>query len=207
MSPRRPAGLVLLLLSGLGAAPTALAGDAAPAPGAEARVLSCGHSSTVHLSVYTWEEAEGRVTLRLRTAALDTGAKVPRLRGKPPVGCPFGLPGPDAEWALNDVTHWARTAAGWVDAQGKPVTVRCRERTVKAVRDATALVANPRSDGCGGERQLILKGGPRVSTPVVRCVVEQPGEHAVTVTFGVELVASENDCGGGSDWRVPGARR
>lgn len=65
--------------------------------------------------------------------------------------------------------------------------------------NATALVPNPLSDGCAGERQLILSGGPREKVSVLRCVVEQSDETLV-LTFGAELVTSANDCG--SDWRV-----
>lgn len=66
-----------------------------------------------------------------RTGTLDTGVKVPKVRGKPSPGCPFGLPGPSADWQ--------RTDTGWIEANGKPVT------------EATALVINPRGDGCAGE--------------------------------------------------------
>lgn len=173
-----------------------------PADGAEARVLMCGHSSKVRVNVFTWEAKDGGATLRQRTATLDTGAAVPTFRGKPPVGCHFGLPNPSAAWPLSDVATFTRTEAGWVDAKGKAVTVTCTPRTLSAVRDATKLVSNPRSDGCGGERQLILSGGPRQKVSVVRCVVTQNGGAPLTLTFGAELVTSDNDCGGGSDWRV-----
>lgn len=172
-----------------------------PSPGAEARQLLCGHSSKVHLNVFTWESVGGRVRLRQRAGALDTGARIPPGRGKPPVGCPFGLPAPSAPWVFREVATFERTEAGWVDGAGKPLTVTCTTKTLNAVKNATALVSNPRSDGCGGARQLMLSGGPRVEVPVVRCVVKGR-EEPLTLTFGAELVASENDCGGGSDWRV-----
>ncbi|MCA2981052.1 MAG: hypothetical protein INH41_14830 [Myxococcaceae bacterium] len=175
-----------------------------PPVGAEARLLMCGSSSAVQLSVFTWEVVDGRVRVHQRTGALDTGAQPPKSSGKPPVGCPFGLPAPSAAWHLREVTSFERTASGWVDAKGKPVSVTCTARTISAVRNATALVPNPRSDGCGGSRQLILSGGPRVEVPVVRCVVSRQDEAPLTLTFGAERVASENDCGGGGDWRING---
>lgn len=173
-----------------------------PADGSEARVLTCGWSSKVSVSVFRWEAKDGAVTLRHRTAELDTGAVVPKVRGKPPVGCPFGLPNPSAAWPLRDVTVFTRTGTGWVDAKGQAVTVTCAPRVLSAVRDGTALVANPRSDGCAGERQLILSGGRREQVPLLRCVVASKRDVTLTLTFGAELVTSDNDCGGGSDWRV-----
>jgi len=154
------------------------------------------------VTAFRWEVLDGAVRLRHRTAELDTGVVVPKVHGKPPVGCPFGLPGPSAAWPWRDVTLFTRTGTGWVDAKGQAVTVTCTRRALWAVRDATALVANPRSDGCGGERQLILSGGPREKVPVLRCVVASKRELTLTLTFGAELVTSDDDCGGGSDWRV-----
>lgn len=174
-----------------------------PAAGAQARVLSCGPSPTVRLSLYTWEEESGRVRLRHQkgTAAGELKASLPK-RGKPPPGCPFGLPLPSADWKLAAGETWTRDEVGnWTDSKGKKLTLQCEERTLKAVENASVLASNPASDGCGGERQLVLTGGPRVEVPVVRCRLRSDRE-TVTLTFGAELVWSDNDCGGGSDWRV-----
>lgn len=49
----------------------------------------------------------------------------------------------------------------------------------------------------------MLNGGPRVEKAVVRCQVLVPNHATVSMSFGVELVKTDNDCGGGSDYRIP----
>lgn len=126
----------------------------------------------------------------------------PPGRGKPVPGCYHGLPLPTAKWALELVERWTREADGsWRDAKGRTATLQCAPVKVKAVENAAWLVPNPRSDGCAGENQLILSGGPRMDTPAMRCRLKTRDE-LLTLTFGVERVMSTNDCGGGADWRV-----
>jgi hypothetical protein len=174
-----------------------------PALDSEARLLGCGPRARVDLSVFRWTEEGGRPVIRRSTGHGVTGRPAqPSRPGKPVPGCPNGLPLPSADWHLAPVERWTSDERGqWTDSRGRPATVSCARLSVRAVENATALVPNPKSDGCAGENQLILSGGPRVEVEVTRCRLVTAGETFV-LTFGVERVASTNDCGGGADWRV-----
>jgi hypothetical protein len=173
-----------------------------PPLGAQARVLLCGPSPRSEVSVFTWDATDEHVVLRQSAGAI-VGPKPARAQGtsKPEAGCRLGLPTPTEDWHLAPVTEWTRGADGaWVDAQGAAATVNCTNVKVRAVENATALVPNPRS-GCGDSQMLMLVGGPRVEVGATRCVLKSK-RGTFTLTFGVERIHSDNDCGGGGDWRV-----